>query len=68
MTRLRAFFIAALFGGLALAACGSTGSGGSGGAYTSAAPATGAPDAGTYEPTKQYPPKPSTDPYSSPGY
>jgi hypothetical protein len=66
MTRLRALFFAAVLGGLALAACGSTGSGGSGG--TSAAPATAAPALGTNEPTKQYPTKPSTDPYSSPGY
>jgi hypothetical protein len=68
MTRLRALFLAALFGGLTVAACGNTGSGGPGGAQTSAAPATAAPALGTNEPTKQYPTKSSGDPYSDSGY
>ena len=56
MTRLRALFLAALVGGLALAACGGAGSGGP---YTSAAPATANPAPGTNQPTdppKQYAP------------
>jgi hypothetical protein len=68
MTRLRAIFFVALIGALAVAACGSTGSGGPGSPLISAAPATSAPAVGTYEPTKQYPTKPSGDPYSDSGY
>jgi ABC-type glycerol-3-phosphate transport system substrate-binding protein len=72
MTRLRALLFAALIGGLALAACGSTGSGGAGGGLTSAAPATAVPALGTNEPAnpkKEYPTsKPSGDPYSDSGY
>ena len=59
MTRLRALFLAGLLSGLAIAACGSTGSGGPGGA--SAAPVTAAPALATNEPAnppKQYPPAP----------
>ena len=67
MTTLRALLIASLLGGLALAACGSTGSGGAGGHNSSAAPATAAPALGTNEP-KQYPSEKSADPYSGPGY
>ena len=69
MTRFRALFLAALVGGLALAACGGAGSGGP---YTSAAPATANPALGTNEPAnpmKEYPTaKPSGDPYSDSGY
>jgi len=71
MTRLRALLVAAFLGGLAVTACDSTGSGGAGGAHTSAAPATAAPALGTNEPanpTKEYPTKPSGDPYSDSGY
>jgi len=72
MTRLRALFLSALLGGLAIAACGSAGSGGAGGAVTSATPATAAPALGTNEPAnpmKEYPTaKPSGDPYSDSGY
>ncbi|MDQ2913558.1 MAG: hypothetical protein M3T56_09905 [Chloroflexota bacterium] len=57
---MRALFLAALLGGLALVACGSAGSGGVGGPYTSASPALG-----TSNPAPS--PTPS-DPYSEPGY
>ena len=59
MTMLRALFVASLFAGLALVACGGAGSGGP---YTSAAPATANPALGTNAPAKS--PKVSGDPYS----
>jgi ABC-type glycerol-3-phosphate transport system substrate-binding protein len=60
MTTMRAFFLAAVFGALALAACGGAGSGG-------AAPTTTAnPALGTNNPAAS--PMPSGDPYSDYGY
>ena len=63
MAMVRALFIASLFAGLALVACGGAGSGGP---YTSAAPATANPALGTNAPAKS--PKVSGDPYSDYGY
>ena len=71
MTGLRAIFVAALLGGLALTACGGAGSGGAQGGLTSAGPATAAPALGTNDPNprKEYPtPTSSGDPYSDTGY
>ncbi|HEY8824870.1 MAG TPA: hypothetical protein VIP07_08285 [Candidatus Limnocylindria bacterium] len=59
MTMMRALFLAAVLGGLALVACGSAGSGG-----TSPTPAN--PALGTNKPATS--PMPSGDPYSDYGY